>query len=226
MVHMQSSTNVNNDKSVCRIRGLVVMVFERILFFGLACFWLGLAHAAPVIELDVDPTTPGAQKSTTVTAGDVFSIDVLVSSVEESDPLNGFQLTALFDAVVLNALDVADGGFLPSPLVTLFDIDNAAGSVEFAEASLGVASAFGDGVLAQMEFQATAAGATSLDLSDVLLSGPFGLAIDIAAISGATVTVTSSGTVAEPSVPSLLSLGVLGLMISINSRKTNKHRKG
>ena len=202
------------------------MVFERILFFGLACFWLGLAHAAPVIELDVDPTTPGAQKSTTVTAGDVFSIDVLVSSVEESDPLNGFQLTALFDAVVLNALDVADGGFLPSPLVTLFDIDNAAGSVEFAEASLGVASAFGDGVLAQMEFQATAAGATSLDLSDVLLSGPFGLAIDIAAISGATVTVTSSGTVAEPSVPSLLSLGVLGLMISINSRKTNKHRKG
>jgi len=202
------------------------MVFNRILVSGLACFWLGLAHAAPVIEIDVDPTTPGTQSTTTVTTGDVFSVDVLISSVEETDPLNGFQLTALFDAIVVNALDVTDGGFLPSPLVTLFDIDNAAGTVEFAEASLGVVSAFGAGVLAQIDFQATSTGATSLDLSDVLLSGPFGVAIDIAAISGATVNVTADGIVAEPSVSALLGFGALGLMISINSGKTNRRRKG
>ncbi len=201
------------------------MTIKRFLVSGLGCFCLGLAHAVPVIELDVDPTTPGTQSTTTVTTGDVFSVYVLISSVEETDPLNGFQLTALFDAIVVDALDVADGGFLPSPLVTLFDIDNAAGTVEFAEASLGVVSAFGDGVLAQIDFQATATGATALDLSDVLLSGPFGVAIDIAAFSGATVNVVSDVSVAEPSVTALLGLGALGLMISSNSRMSNRRGK-
>ena len=202
------------------------MVFNRILVSGIACFWLGLVHAAPVIELDVDPTTPGTQSTTTVTTGDVFSVDVLISSVEETDPLNGFQLTALFDAIVVNALNVIDGGFLPSPLVTLVDIDNAVGTVEFAAASLGVVSAFGDGVLAQIDFLATGTGASSLALSDVLLSGPFGVAIDIAAISGATVNVTADGSVPEPPVTALLGLGALGLVISINSSgQTNRRRK-
>lgn len=201
------------------------MVIKLLLVSGLACFWFGQAHAAPVMEIDVDPTTPGTQSATTVTTGDVFSVDVLISSVEETDPLNGFQLTALFDAIVVNALDVTDGGYLPSPLVTLFDIDNTAGTVEFAEASLGAVSAFGDGVLAQIDFQATATGATSLNLSDVLLSGPFGVAIDIAAISGATVNVTADGSVTEPSVAALLGLGALGLMLNVNKSKTNKRRK-
>ena len=198
-----------------------MVTIKRFLVSGLGCFWLGLVHAAPVIELDVDPATPGTQSTATVTTGDVFSVDVLISSVEESDPLNGFQLTALFDAIVVNALDVTDGGFLPSPLVTLFNIDNATGTVEFAEASLGVVSAFGDGVLAQIDLQAIATGTTALDLSDVLLSGPFGVAIDIAAISGATVNVTSDVSVAEPSASALFGLGALGLMININGRKSN-----
>ena len=203
-----------------------MLVIKRIVFVALTSFSVGLAHAIPVIDVDVDPFSPGTQSAASVTSGDIFSVDVLISSVEATDPLNGFQLTLVFDAAVLNATDVTDGGFLPSPVVTLSNIDNSAGIVEFAEASLGAFSASGDGVLARVDFQTTAVGVSALDLSDVLLSGPFGVAVDVAAINGATVSVTSpSGTVPVPSLSALLALGLLGLFIADRSTTGHRHRR-
>lgn len=193
---------------------------KRILLLGLTFFWIGMANGAPVLFLDSEPTNPGIQSNTTISTGDAFSVDVLISGVEAAEPLNGFDLFILFDSIVLNATNIEDGGFLHSPLVAIPNIDNATGTIRFAEASLGSITALGDGVLASIDFQAMAAGATSLDFADVALSGLFGTRIDVASTIGATINVSSPSSVPEPSVLGLLALGALGLIISKRKAKT------
>ena len=177
---------------------------------------LALAHAAiavPVVAIDVDPSTPGTQTELAVEVNDVFDVDLVITGVEDPG-LNGFQLDLLFDPAVLQLLSADDGDFLPAPVSIANDIDNVAGSLLFSSLTPSPIGVSGDGVLATLAFQALAGGTSLLELDDVQLSAPFGVAIPLGGIEEARVLVQSA--VPEPTV---LSLFAAALMLTAFARR-------
>ena len=57
----------------------------------------------------------GIQANGIVSSGFV-EVDIMVSDVDASAPLNAFSVNLLFDPSVLTAVSVVDGGFLLSPV--------------------------------------------------------------------------------------------------------------
>jgi hypothetical protein len=153
-----------------------------------------------------------------VEAGSSFSVDILISGVEAGSPLNAFEFDLLFDGSVLSATSVSDGGFLLAPV---FQLQNSVGAVrvEFAEVTLLPSGASGAGVLATIGFDALLPGVSVLDLTNVVLSAPFGIQIATAAVLDGSVSVLTPGTpgsvVPEPSAMALWALGfsVVGLRL-------------
>ena len=107
------------------------------------------AFGVPTVSIDVDPFSSGVQDTLEVSAGNTFSVDVLIADVDVSTPINGFQFNLSFDAVVLTAVLATYGGFLLDPVYDLPPvIDNSVGNISFLSATLAPTGAVGDGVLA------------------------------------------------------------------------------
>ena len=164
---------------------------------------LGVAPAAralPTVSVISPPT---------VESGASFSVDIRIEDVDAGSPLNAFELDLLFDASVLSPLSIAAGGFLLAPTFVLEETLGAV-SVAFAELSLIPLGAIGDGVLATISFEAIGVGTSSLELTDLVLSEPFGAPIATADIIDGTVEVEPTSAIPEPSglLLSLVGFGI------------------
>jgi hypothetical protein len=169
------------------------------------------AAAAPIVSVDVDVLTPGIQSSFDVDVGESFLVDVVIEGVEAGASLNAFSIDLGFDSALVSATGVADGGFLLAPVFVLLQ-DLTAPEVNFQEVTLGPVGAVGSGTLARVSFEANSAGTLALDLNDVTLSQPFGVAISDFSVNDGGIRVMPAATaVPEPGTEILLMLGVLGL---------------
>ena len=170
--------------------------------------------AAPIVSLDLDPGTSGVQSDVSLTLGAPLLVDVVIEGAD-APGLQGFELDVLFDASVVTAVSVVDGGFLLDPV---FVIQNDIGvfRIEFAEITLLPFGATGSGVLATLAFNTTGLGTSDLDLTNLKMSAPFGVAILPDAVNDGIVTVTNdsvSPPIPEPSgaLTFIAGLAIFGL---------------
>ena len=123
----------------------------------------------------------------------------------------------LFNPSLLAATGVVEGGFLLDPVFVApppgTQIDNSAGSVEMAAATLLPIGASGSGVLASIGFDTLAVGTSVLDLDNVLLSAPFGVPIEFEGLQDGSVEITPGTAVPEPLIPALLAGGLLASLL-------------
>jgi hypothetical protein len=163
------------------------------------------------VSVDADPTTAGIQSMFTVSQGNSFNVDVVVTGVEAAALLNAFEFALDFEGSALTAASVASGGFLLPPTLPFSTIGSS--SVAFAEATLLANGALGDGVLASISFNAIAPGFSLLDLKNVILSEPFGIFISTGGITDAEITVVEAP-VPSPGVLALVLSGFVALTIT------------
>jgi len=186
-----------------------------LLLFSVGAFAAGPAMADAIVS--VGPAGP-------VSVSDTFAVDVNILGVND---LAAFQLDLSFDPAVVQLNTVNEGAFLPSGGFTFFipgSIDNVAGSSTFnADALLGFPGVSGSGVLLEFDFQALAAGTSSLSLSNVILQDSVQSIIDSSLANGS-VTVESEGggggpvTTPEPGTLHLL-LGAFSAVVVISALK-------
>ena len=197
------------------------MFFTPSRWLGALLILLGApALGAPLLAIDVDPATPGIQSERDVLLGDMFTADVVIIGVDAAEPLSGFELDLGFDPSVLAAVSAIDGDFLLPPVFNLESvIDNVVGEVGFSSITLDSTGASGDGVLATLGFSVLAAGVSMLDLSEVLLSAPFGEPIEIGELTGATVRVEPQAGVPEPNAIAIFALGCVAMVAAARRRR-------
>ncbi|MGR3218584.1 MAG: cohesin domain-containing protein [Candidatus Anammoxibacter sp.] len=126
------------------------------------------ASAEPIVSLDVGDTTG-------LGIGDSLTVDIRIDGVADPDTVLGFEFDLDFDTTVFDAVSVVDGGFLTQPVFAV-ENDISGADVNFAEATLGVSTASGSGVLATVTFEILSIGpggvldVSGFDLNDVILS--------------------------------------------------------
>lgn len=175
------------------------------------------ALALPIVSVDVDPLTPGIQSAFQAIIGNPLTVDVVISGVDASEPLNAFEFDLDFDPAILTPLSVVAGGFLLAPV---FVVENniAAPDVNFAGVTLAASGNVGAGILATIQFDIVGFGTTVLDLNDVILSAPFGSSITVGSINDGNVMATP-----EPATFLLVGAGLAG--IAVYSRQRSKIRE-
>lgn len=169
--------------------------------------------------------------SASVTAGQQFTLDVIVSGLDAGQALGGFDLDLVFNPALLtpdhvvfgDRLGVVDVDQFTSAVLTPGRADVAAVSLASEVTLLGLQS--GPFTLAQLVFDAVGPGSAAIDFDalaapGLLLSDQFGNAIDVTASSGATVRITSSGSVPEPGTLLLFVPGLLMAAWRRGARKT------
>ena len=178
--------------------------------------------AAPIVSVDLDPSTPGIQSTRTVQQGDLFDIDIFISGVDPT-PLGGlqvFQLQLDADPNLVSATAASAGSFFPLPLPPTSNIAGA--SIFILSGNLGVPAPIGDGVLAHTSWTADAAGTISFSLSNLLLIAPPDSPIAVGGINTATLTIESGPSqLSAPPALALLLLGGLTTWVAAR-RHTNK----
>jgi len=206
------------------------------LIFVLLLWFSGVAIAAPIVSIDADPLTPGIQSSFTTTTGttlgDSFTVDVVVTGVESSAPLNAFEFDIDFDFTLMSPTGNTRGSFLPSTIANPFVVEAnfTAPDINFAMTTIGPFGAVGDGILGSFSFLAFNEGTSILDLNDVILSAPFGIPIALDGINDATIIANAPGgatSVPEPPILLLLGAGLMTLRLFFtknnNQSKTYLH---
>ncbi len=174
----------------------------------------GPSHAVAIVSVDMDPSSPGVQSTRTVQQGDMFDVDIFIEGVTN---LSAFEFDLSFNGSVLTANDVVDGGFLADPVFVVEKVIGAS-AIMFAESTLGLNTASGDGALATASFTADAAGMTTLDLSNVALSAPFGVSIEVGSVDDGELTVESSSELSAPPALTFLLFGALATVIATRRR--------
>jgi hypothetical protein len=173
------------------------------------------SEAAPIISVDLDAATPGIQSNLEGDTGALIDAAVAINTVDAVAPLNAFDFDLTYDGQ-LAAQALANGDFLLSPTVVVIS-DVIPPDVNLAVSTLLPTGAVGDGVLAEVTFQALSAGVALLELSRVALAAPFGIPIAVGAINNAEVAVRQAP---APASVLLISVG-LGALASIR-----RHRQG
>jgi len=177
----------------------MIRLVPRLAVVLLALLFAPAAGALPMLSVD----SPAS-----VDTGDSFVVEIRISDVDALSPLNGFEFDLGFDGSLLAATSVTDGGFLLSPLLVIQNTIGAV-SIEFSELTLLAAGASGDGTLATIGFDAILPGVSSLDLSNVVLSAPFGVELGLDAVVDGSVSVRDPvGAVPEPSGILLSAIGL------------------
>jgi len=166
--------------------------------------------ALPIVSVDTDPFTTGVQSAVETGLGNPLTIDVVVSGIDPLLPLNAFEFELHLDTTILSPTDVVSGGFLgpffPSGTAFLVESDITGPDIGYAETSLVPTGFSGDGRLATITFDTIGLGTSALELSEVILSAPFGAPIDLAGVNDGSVNV-----VPEPSTLFLLGSGIIVL---------------
>lgn len=152
------------------------------------------------------PTLSIAPSSSTVSAGNNISLDVVISSVTD---LFAFQFDLSVDPGTVSAVSITEGSFLPGGGATFFlpgTIDNVGGTITSTADSLvgAIPGVNGSGTLAILTLTGLASGISSIDFSNVFLLDSNLNSIDASALSG-NVTVTPR-TVPTPEPNSLVLL--------------------
>ena len=176
-----------------------------------------------------------------VKAGDSFSVNVMVESVED---LGAGQGVLNFDSSVMQATRLEEGEWLKSRGGTTLPIeiiDNTTGRVAFAysltTSGIGVD---GSGTLATIYFDtdASAAGVFNLNLTDVLLADGTGNTIPVAEISNGRITISTHKQAPPPPSPSTpatpgfdwtsftAAVGVLAVLFAIRDSASAGRRRG
>lgn len=187
--------------------------FSHIIFISMSIILLisGQGFASTVVSIQ-----PSASNQT---VGSFFNVFVDISDVSD---LYSFQFDISFNPMVLQAVGLTEGSFLPTGGGTFFipgAIDNAAGSISFTADSLlgpdpGVT---GTGHLAVLSFEAFGEGISTISLSNLILLDS-GLSDIPFTLSDGTVNVSKS---TVPGPPSILLL-IFGLMGLVGIRKKIK----
>lgn len=157
------------------------------------------ARAAGPSLLSVSPATTGAH-----TGGDI-TLDINAANIAAQPGLGGYVIVLRWDPAVLTLTSLTDSGWVTSgPVIVVCaapTIDNAGG-----QADLGCSPVFGFGegvstdvphVLAQAVFQAKAAGATAVNLTDSVLLNTSNVAMT-STLTGGSVTVSAPTPTASP----------------------------
>jgi hypothetical protein len=158
--------------------------------------------------------------STSVTTGQQFTLDVIVSGLDAGQAVAGFDLDLVFDPALLTADHATFGNYLGTVDVDQFT--NALlspGRADFAAVSMSDGATLlsrqpGMFSLARFVFNATGPGSAAIDFDTLaapglLLSDQFGNAIAVSASYGASVDVAPATAVPEPSSVALLMAGAL-----------------
>ncbi len=175
------------------------------LLLALLSLSLLAVPAASAATIGFDPSDQ------TVSKGDSFTVDIVISDVVA--PVNLFELDLVFDASVLTATAVTDGGFLPAPTIPIQNTITP-GRVEYALASVSL-GAIGSGVLATVSFDAVAAGKTALSLENVLVAS-LGTPVLVNLRDG---SVAVSNPVPEPTAALVFGLGLLVVSRRVRARR-------
>jgi hypothetical protein len=137
--------------------------------------------------VSIDPASQG------VLVGEFFTVDVRVGNVNN---LGAYEFALEFDSDVVSYVFVSNGSFLGSSgrLVFCPDAITDVGKLRFGcvTSDGGTPGASGSGQLAQVVFQAVAPGTSSLDLTTVALTNPWGEGISAATVGGS-VSVSALG---------------------------------
>lgn len=115
------------------------------------------------VAVFVDPPTA------TATVGQNFTINVSISNVVD---LYGWRLKLRWDTIILDVVDVAEGGFLKNNGNTFFfpRINNTEGYIDVECILLGnINGVNGSGTLATIQFHVKQNGSCVLDLYDTML---------------------------------------------------------
>ena len=120
------------------------------------------AYAAPILTASPTPNP--------VTVGSSVDLNVMISDIAD---LYAYEFTLTFDARLLRATAITEGGFLGTAGTTFGDtgvIDNAAGTISFVFNTLlgPVPGAYGSGSLARVRFESLGAGSSPVGFSEWL----------------------------------------------------------
>jgi hypothetical protein len=181
----------------------------------------GASQAVPMIE--IVPAT------STVTVGDLVSVDVMVSGLVD-EYVGTYDLTLAWDSALLALQGVAFDVFLDGPADSLASFVAGPGTVSVFEVSLGMLlNQSGNGAfrLFSLTFDALAAGSASLAFSgDVvqLLGDALGAGYGEVALSPARVSIEPRGGASVPE-PGPLALMLVGLA-ALAGRSSRRVRRG
>jgi hypothetical protein len=192
----------------CPMKKLVAGIAVTALFFIFQTSW---ANAVPILSIQPPETNVGL--------GETFSLDVMVSDVED---LFGFQFNLLFNPGILSGFNLSLGPFLGSDGAEtntfLNTINNSTGTASFGAQRLspdGNLSGTGSGILASIDFTSQAVGTSPIAFSDVglytALPGTDG-AVTYSSIDHETqdgLVTVSTASVPEPPAWVLLGTGLL-----------------
>lgn len=147
---------------------------------------LSAVGVAGAVTVKVDPTTQNVQ------AGDSFNVDIIIDDVTN---MGAGQATLNFDSTAMEATKIVEGNFLKSAGRTIgIELLNRPGKAiaAYALCSYGVAVT-GSGKFVTVSFKTdkTATGSYPLDLTDVMLLTGKGERINVDAIEGGTITIST-----------------------------------
>jgi hypothetical protein len=177
------------------------------LFVGLAS--TQALAADPILSITATPSP--------AVSGSQVTLNVRISGVVD---LFAWQFSLAFNPAVLQAVGGTEGSFLTGAGTTSYSpgvIDNTTGKVSFAYSALFGAGpgASGTGVVANMTFNAIAAGSSALNFSDVLFLNTNLNTITLQVTNGNLLV----SAVPEPTTALLFAAGLLGVG-ALRLRKT------
>ena len=170
--------------------------FFRLTLFLLMCFSI-LSTATAQLEVPVVPSATNPAVS--------YQIEVSINIAGGSN-VAGYDFRFTFNSAELEFISIENAGYLPGdPFVP--EVEPRDGSVRFAAVAL-TGTAEGDGTLAVATFKVLAETETMIGLEDVVIGNRTAQAIDVASVTGATITPTAAGADIEYrlSIPTGISL--------------------
>ena len=154
---------------------------------------------SPADDNTVGPTASGQVKISAVPSvvnpavGDTIEVSINIAGASN---VGGYEFTLTFNPTELEFISIENADFLPAGAFATSPIVES-GSVKFAAAAV-TGTGEGDGTLAVATFKVLADTETTIGLEEVVIGDQTAQPIEIASITGVTITPTTSGTPTTP----------------------------